>query len=104
MSRNTQLFALIAALSIVPAAYAGDADVCYAPSFSPLDNTHPALDDSTVFKCPRAGAHTLPELAKDGWIVVQISAVTMPIAATSVSSHNPRAAISPAAERLIIRK
>jgi hypothetical protein len=104
MSRNTQLFALIVALAVTPLAYAGDADICYGPSFSALDSAHPALDDSTIFKCGHAGAHTLPDLAKDGWIVVQITPVMLPRLAKSSLPFASGSASMPSAERLIIRK
>lgn len=62
-------------------AHAGDADVCYAaqaPRVTPT-RTPPVqaseLTSKTVFDCPRAGKHTLPELAQEGWSIVTVAPV-----------------------------
>ena len=46
------------------------ADICYGPSVA-LGSTQVSTN-STVFACPLAGNHTLPELAALGWVVVQL--------------------------------
>lgn len=59
---------LMAMPAIASAAYA-DADVCYS---TPVPVPGPAnqLTSSTVLHCPRAGNHTLPQLAQAGWEIV----------------------------------
>ena len=94
------LFGLFA-LMLATGAYASDADVCYGPAQSSVTRTSTPLDDTTVFKCPTAGGHTLPELAKAGWIVVQVTAVAVPSSATT---GKPGTASALMADRLILRK
>lgn len=72
-------------MSPVISAHAGDADVCYQMSAASLaGKTHesmpPPLQSNTItsktlFDCPRAGRHTLPELAQDGWSIVAVQPV-----------------------------
>lgn len=72
-------------MSSVAPARAGDADVCYQPSADALPqkphaSTPPfsrsnAPTSKTLFDCPRAGRHTLPELAQDGWSIVAVQPV-----------------------------
>lgn len=70
LTRKTGLLLLIA-LCWAGSAVAADADVCYT---APMTVTgKPGLTSSTVFKCPRAGNHTLPELANNGWGIVDVS-------------------------------
>lgn len=72
-------------ISSVTSAYAGDADVCYQTSadallqkprapMPPFSRSN-APTSKTLFECPRAGRHTLPELAQDGWSIVAIQPV-----------------------------
>lgn len=77
---GTFAMAVLLATSANPA-YASDADVCYqaAPSHPLPGPMMPAqmskLTSKTVFDCPRAGTHTLPELAQDGWTIVAVQPV-----------------------------
>lgn len=67
--------ALMAAFA--PAALATpQADICYGPTVA-LGAVAPATD-ATVFSCPLAGNHTLPELAALGWQVVQLVPLQVP--------------------------
>ena len=85
---------LLVALGMSAQARASDADVCYGPTTT-TQQAKP-LDDTTVFKCPRAGSHTLPDLARAGWIVVQVtSAVVGSAKGTAPTTF---------ADRLILRK
>jgi hypothetical protein len=59
------------ALATAGVAQAGQAEICYSPAVdfgvvSPPSN-------STVFQCPVSGGKTLPQLAAEGWSVVQMT-------------------------------
>lgn len=61
----------IAAGFLASAATAGQAEICYSTAVdfgvvSPPTN-------STVFHCPVSGSKTLPQLAAEGWSVVQMT-------------------------------
>ncbi|BFI94996.1 MAG: hypothetical protein RSP_05060 [Rhodanobacter sp.] len=59
------------------AASGGDADVCYStPSPDPANR----LSSSTELVCPRAGTHTLPQLAQAGWGIVSVQSVVASMA------------------------
>jgi hypothetical protein len=76
---------VIVSTSLSKPVYAGDADVCYQASADALpQKSHAAtqpfsrstvLTSKTLFDCPRAGKHTLPELAQDGWSIVAVQPV-----------------------------
>ncbi len=76
--------AILLMSSLTPV-HAGDADVCYQTSADALPqkphiSTPPVsrsnvLTSKTLFDCPRAGRHTLPELAQDGWSIVAVQPV-----------------------------
>ena len=59
---------LLAAAGI---ASGGQAEICYS-AFVPFAQATPPTND-TVFACPVAGNKTLPQLAADGWSVVQMT-------------------------------
>ena len=67
MSMKIVLAAGLMAMPVI--ASAADADVCYS---TPVPVPGPAnqLTSSTVLHCPRAGNHTLPQLAQAGWEIV----------------------------------
>lgn len=83
-----RLAATLAVLALCPLAHAGQADLCYGPNQALGSNSPPT--NSTVFTCPQAGNKTLPQLAAEGWRIVQLSPVT-----TSQSTQ---------ADQLIIQK
>lgn len=85
------LLSLVAAFA--PAAFAGQADICYGPTTSANSATLPT--NATVFTCPQAGNKTLPQLAADGWQVVQLVPVT-------VSTADPTNIL--VADQLVIQK
>lgn len=62
-------------------AHAGDADVCYQVSPPRIGGMPPVqahrLTSQTVFDCPRAGKHTLPQLAQEGWSIVAVQPVAI---------------------------
>ena len=72
-------------ISSVTSAYAGDADVCYQTSADTMPQkpraSMPPFSRSnvptskTLFDCPRAGRHTLPDLAQEGWSIVAVQPV-----------------------------
>lgn len=51
---------------------AADADVCYS---APNPGMAKPLTSSSTVSCPRAGNHTLPELAEAGWTLVAVQPV-----------------------------
>ena len=55
---------------------AADADVCYSPPTESLNSVN-VLKSSTPLRCPRAGTHTLPELAAAGWKIVAVMSVAV---------------------------
>ena len=59
-------------------ATAGNADICYSPAYS---ITVPGLlpTNTTVFTCPQAGQKTLPQLAAEGWLVVQLTPMVLTV-------------------------
>ncbi|HVJ62017.1 MAG TPA: hypothetical protein VM555_04820 [Tahibacter sp.] len=92
--RNTPICCtLLLAAAFAPTALAGQADICYGPTQSANNSTLPT--NSTVFSCPQAGNKTLPQLAADGWQVVQLVPVT-------VSTANPTNILI--ADQLVIQK
>ncbi len=54
---------------------AGDAHVCYSQpkSVTPGDT----LNDDTLFNCGKLGLKTIPQLASDGWKIIQANDVTI---------------------------
>ena len=71
--------AILVTLSLVvsPAAFAAaSADICYSaptPVCGAATGVCPNPTSTTLFDCPIAGQKTLPELASDGWSIVQLS-------------------------------
>jgi hypothetical protein len=61
----------VSLLAMAGAAAGGQAEICYS-AFVPFAQATPPTND-TVFTCPIAGNKTLPQLATDGWEVVQIT-------------------------------
>lgn len=53
-------------------ASAANADICYGPAYTLTGPSVPATN-ATVFSCPQAGQKTLPQLAAEGWQIVQLS-------------------------------
>ena len=65
------------------AASGGDADVCYStPSPDPANR----LSSTTELMCPRAGTHTLPQLAQAGWTIVNVQVVVASMGNPSTNS------------------
>lgn len=90
MRKTTFAFMLPLAIAILlmssfAPVYAGDADVCYQTSADALSQKpHTSMPpfsrsnvptSKTLFDCPRAGRHTLPELAQEGWSIVAVQPV-----------------------------
>ena len=73
MLRRTASLAF-AMLAFTPAAIAGQAEICYSADV-PL-GTFSAPTNATLFACPVAGNKTLPQLATEGWSIVQLTPVT----------------------------
>lgn len=79
--------AALACVAVSPLAFAGQADICYSPTVTtPLGTYPPATSNTTVFNCPQAGSKTLPQLAADGWQVVQLGSVVIASAGTTLDS------------------
>lgn len=53
--------------------FAGEAHFCGSPEVSALASGRSDVTDSTVFTCGGGIKGTLPELAKQGWKVVQVT-------------------------------
>ena len=49
----------------------GEAEICYSAPVPFAQAVSPT--NSTVFICPVAGSKTLPQLAAEGWEIVQLS-------------------------------
>jgi hypothetical protein len=58
-------------LLLAMSAAAGQAEICYSAAVPFAAATPPT--NSTVFACPIAGNKTLPQLAAEGWEVVQLT-------------------------------
>lgn len=86
---------VIVLLGLSASATAGDAHVCHSPEYPVLESHN--VNDSTVFTCGSGIKATLPELAKQGWKVVQMFEVS---ASTSLSDPSKNTAFS----QLIIQK
>ena len=76
--KAVQIAFTLAAASFVPSAVMAtpNADICYGPNYSSTtcqgSNGCTNASNATIFSCPQAGNKTLPQLAADGWIVVQM--------------------------------
>lgn len=64
---------VIALLGLSASAVAGEAHFCGSPEVGAMEIGRQDVDDSTVFTCGGGVKGTLPELAKQGWKVVQVS-------------------------------
>lgn len=59
----------LTAIAVGPV-FAGDAEICYSTPV-PFASAVPPTN-ATVFHCPASGSKTLPQLAAEGWQVVQL--------------------------------
>lgn len=78
-TRMSALFRSVVFSSFVMAscaATAANADICYGPNYALTGAASPATN-ATVFNCPQAGQKTLPQLAAEGWQVVQMSPIVV---------------------------
>ena len=73
---------LLSGLLLLPPALAGEADICYSANIA-LGSYAPPTN-ATIFECPVAGNKTLPQLAADGWKVVQL----MPVVTSGSTQAN----------------
>lgn len=64
---------VIALLGMSASVYAADAHVCGSPEIKALSNNQKTLDDNTIFTCGGGVKGTIPELAKQGWKIVQVT-------------------------------
>ncbi len=69
--------ALCAAGLALGTAHAADADFCFS---APHASNASRADSKTTFTCPVAGNHTVGELAKAGWMPVQMDQLAAPVA------------------------
>ena len=60
-------------LGMSASVYAGEAHVCGSRQVNALASDQGNIDDSTVFTCGGGVKGTIPELAKQGWKIVQIT-------------------------------
>jgi len=60
-------------LGMSASVYAGEAHVCGSRQVNALASDQGNIDDSTVFTCGGGIKGTIPELAKQGWKIVQIT-------------------------------
>ena len=88
---------VIVLLGLSATAAAGEAHFCGSPEVGALETGRQDITDSTVFTCGGGIKGTLPELAKQGWKVVQMFDVS---ASTSLSDPSKNTAFS----QLIIQK
>jgi len=73
---------LLTGILLLAPVHAGVADICYSIDV-PLGSIALPTND-TVFECPAAGNKTLPQLAADGWKVVQL----LPVATSDTTQAN----------------
>jgi hypothetical protein len=64
----------LAVASLPAAVSAGQAEICYSAPVNFALYQPPS--NATVFVCPVAGSRTLPQLAADGWEIVQLGPLT----------------------------
>jgi hypothetical protein len=62
-------------IAIPSVSSAGTAEICYSPAQAFNAATPP--DNNTVFACPIAGNKTLPQLAAEGWSIVQLTPIVV---------------------------
>lgn len=75
---RTLVFAALTTVGLLAApalAGAGVAEICYSPAEAFNVATPPS--NSTVFACPVAGNKTLPQLAAEGWSIVQLTPIVV---------------------------
>ncbi|GAL44405.1 hypothetical protein [Citrobacter werkmanii] len=88
---------VIVLLGLSASAAAGEAHFCGSPEVGAIETGRHDVNDSTVFTCGGGIKGTLPELAKQGWKVVQVSDQM----ASSSSSDPSKSTVY---SRLIIQK
>lgn len=70
-------------------AFAGEAHVCDSPDTSPIAQHQARISDNTVFRCGNKISGTIPELARDGWEIIQLTEqsgeINMPDPSKSIS-------------------
>lgn len=93
--KKTLFVALL--LGMTTTVYAGEAHVCGSPKVSVMASDQGDINDSTVFTCGSGVRGTIPELAKQGWKIVQ---VTDQMATLSAGDPSKSTAYS----RMIIQK
>ncbi|MGU9866840.1 hypothetical protein [Kluyvera ascorbata] len=93
--KKSLLIMVLLGLSV--SAVAGEAHFCGSPEVGAVASGRQDITDSTVFTCGGGIKGTLPELAKQGWKVVQVSDQM-----ASLSSSDPSK--STVYSRLIIQK
>jgi len=72
--RNCCITAALLVTCAQPAA-ASEAEICYTTPVA-FQNSLPPTN-STIFNCPISGAKTLPQLAAEGWEIVQLSPISV---------------------------
>ncbi|AUU87606.1 TPA: hypothetical protein ACX3KE_004529 [Enterobacter kobei] len=87
----------IVSLGLSASAVAGEAHFCGSPEVGTMEIGRQVVNDSTIFTCGGGIKGTLPELAKQGWKVVQVSD-------QMASSSSPDPSKSTVYSRLIIQK
>ncbi|WP_312269579.1 hypothetical protein [Pseudescherichia sp.] len=60
-------------LGMSASVYAGEAHVCGSHEVNALASDQGNVDDSTLFTCGGGVKGTIPELAKQGWKIVQVT-------------------------------
>ncbi|HGM5392304.1 TPA: hypothetical protein ACKQES_004964 [Serratia marcescens] len=66
------LFLFVFSISLGTLAEAAEARVCKSRPVFYSESLNVRLDDNTIFRCS-FGSKTIPELARDGWGIVQVS-------------------------------
>ncbi len=73
---------------------AGQAEICYSAPINFALYVPPT--NATVFVCPIAGSRTLPQLAAEGWEIVQLGPLS--------TGYNPDTAQTQYTDQLVIQK
>lgn len=88
-------FFCVTALALTSTAVAaGQAEICYSAKANFAVYVPPT--NTTVFQCPTAGARTLPQLAAEGWEILQLGPLS--------AGYSPDPAQTEFTDQLVIQK
>lgn len=68
--KRISLILVLSSMTLTEQAIAGEAHVCRSASI-PFNAANAAITDSTIFTCGGGVTGTIPQLAQQGWTIVQ---------------------------------